>query len=183
MTRKHFITISFLSLFVLVFIFLTEISFGARVEEEARLKTAYIYNFCKYVTWPAPPDNTPLEICVLGQDALTPLLTTLTKKKIMGKEVVVKPHSSCSTTDCCDVLFISATKESNLNNIIQSLEGHPILTISDIEGFARKKGMIELVKRGNKIRFIINKQSLDNAELILSSRLLKLATIVSEEKD
>lgn len=182
MTRNRFIKIAGLSLTLLLFFFVAEITFGARVEEEARVKTAYIYNFCKYVTWPDSADEDPIDICILGQDPLVEQLAMLEQKQVQSRNIVVKSFSSCSAAQCCEVLFISVTEKEDLAAITQSLKGLPILTISDIKGFAQKGGMIELVKQENKIRFIINKQRLDDAKLTMSSRLLKLATIVDGEQ-
>ncbi len=182
MTRNRFIKITGLSLTLLLFFFVAEITFGARVEEEARVKTAYIYNFCKYVTWPDSADEEPFNICLLGQDPLVEQLAMLEQKKVKSRNIVVKSFSSCSAAQRCEVLFVSATKKENLAVIIPSFKGLPVLTISDIKGFAQKGGMIELVKQENKIRFSINKQRLDEANLTMSSRLLKLATIVDGEQ-
>lgn len=182
MTRNRFIKIAGLSLTLLLFFFVAEITFGARVEEEARVKTAYIYNFCKYVTWPDSADEEPFNICLLGQDPLVEQLAMLEQKKVKSRNIVVKSFSSCSAAQRCEVLFVSATKKENLAVIIPSFKGLPVLTISDIKGFAQKGGMIELVKQENKIRFSINKQRLDEANLTMSSRLLKLATIVDGEQ-
>ena len=179
--RNRFITIAGLSFFLLIFIFPAGITLGARVEEEARVKTAYIYNFCKYVTWPALTEDASIDICILGQDQLVEQITMLEKKKIKSRNIIVNFYSSCSAAACCEVLFISDTEKENITAITESLRGLPVLTISDIKGFAQKGGIIELVKQDNKIRFIINKQRLDEAKLTISSRLLKLATIINGE--
>ncbi len=182
MTRNRFVKITGLSLTLLLFFFIAEITFGARVEEEARVKTAYIYNFCKYVTWPDSTEEESFDICILGQDPLIEQLVMLEQKKVKSRNIVVKSFSSCSAAQCCKVLLISATQKENLAAITQSLKGFPVLTISEIKGFAQKGGMIELVKQENKIRFTINKQRLDASKLTMSSRLLKLATIVNGEQ-
>ena len=54
----------------------------------------------------------------------------------------------------------------------------PILTVSDIDDFARAGGMIGLVEAEQRIRFDINLATARQANLKLSSQLLKLATIV-----
>lgn len=181
MTRNIFHTIAALSSLLLIFIFLAKITWGAREDEEVRVKTAYIYNFCKYVTWPASTEKDSLDICILGLDPLVEQLAMLEKKKIQSRNIVVNFYSADSATQCCEVLFICDTEKENVTAITESLRGLPVLTISDIKGFGQKGGIIELVKQENKIRFIINKQRLDEAKLTISSRLLKLATIINGE--
>ena len=50
--------------------------------------------------------------------------------------------------------------------------------MSDMEGFATRGGIIELLKRGNKIRFEVNVASAEAAGLTISSSLLRLARTV-----
>jgi hypothetical protein len=54
------------------------------------------------------------------------------------------------------------------------------LTVSDIGGFAQAGGMIGLVEADQRIRFDINLATTHQANLKLSSQLLKLATIVEQ---
>ena len=45
------------------------------VQSEARLKSAFIFNFAKFVEWPADAfaePNSPLVVCIVGQDPLRP---------------------------------------------------------------------------------------------------------------
>jgi transcription antitermination factor NusA-like protein len=146
------------------------------------VKTAYIYNFCKYVTWPPPAVGGPLDICLLGQDPVAAYLPTLEQKKIQDRKISVGLYSVCADMTCCEVLFISRSEEEQLKNILNMQAGKAVLTISDIQGFARQGGMVELVRQGKKLRFIINKNRVDRAGLVISSRLLKLATIYNEEQ-
>jgi len=184
MTCNRLLKLSVLLFAGLIVIFMAEMTFGARVEEEARVKTAYIYNFCKYVTWPKAVTDDPIDICLLGQDPLAEHLPTLEHKKIQSRKIVVRLYSVCSgsAVNCCEVLFISGSEKKKLGSLLNALAGNAVLTVSDIEGFARRGGMIELVRQGNKIRFVINKESVDKAGLVISSRLLKLATIVTTEQ-
>ena len=179
MTCNRLVKISILSIIVLMCICMSEMTFGARIEDEARVKTAYIYNFCKYVTWPESAAGEPLDICLLGQDPLAEYLPSLKKKTIASRNIEVQLYSICSDASCCELLFISKSEKENLEKVLSTLAGQPVLTVSDIKGFAEKGGMIELVRQGNKIRFVINRKSVEQAGLTISSRLLKLATLVN----
>ena len=55
-----------------------------------------------------------------------------------------------------------------------------VLTVSDIDRFARRGGVIGLVLEGDRIRFEVNLKAAERAQLRLSSDLLKLASIVRE---
>jgi len=155
--------------------------FAGRQAEEAQLKAAYIYNFGKYVTWPTLAAIDPVDICLLGRDSLAEPLQRLEGKKIGDREITVELLGSSAVRTDCQVLFISRSQQELLADILVQLAGDAVLTVSDIQGFARKGGMIELVRKEKKIRFIINLDSVHRAGLVISSRLLNLATILSGE--
>lgn len=153
--------------------------FAGRQAEEAQLKAAYIYNFGKYVTWPTVTATAPIEICLLGRDPLADPLQKLEEKKIKDRKITVEVLDSFSGKTDCEVLFISHSRQEQLAGILTELSDRAVLTVSDIQGFAGKGGMIELVKKDNKIRFVINLDRVHRSGLVISSRLLSLATILS----
>jgi len=163
----------------LLFVLQPEPVFAGRQAEEAQLKAAYIYNFGKYVTWPTISATDPLEICLLGPDPLADPLEKLEERKIGDREITFDLLDSASGKTDCEVLFISRSQQEQLAAILAELKGNAVLTVSDIQGFARKGGMIELVKKEHKIRFIINLDSVHRVGLVISSRLLRLATVLS----
>ncbi len=65
-----------------------------------------------------------------------------------------------------------------LKSIMADLNGRSILTVSDMEDFARNRGMIRLFTSDNKIRFRINPEAAKAANVTISSKLLRLAEIV-----
>jgi hypothetical protein len=60
---------------------------------------------------------------------------------------------------------------------VRSLNGSKALTVGESEGFAVRNLTVE---RGN-VRFEINRLAADRAGLKISSKLLNLATIVTEQ--
>ena len=64
---------------------------------------------------------------------------------------------------------------------IDAAAGLPVLTVGEADNFTRDGGIISFYAQGTKIRFEINKQVAENAGLRISSRLLRLARIVSSE--
>ena len=59
----------------------------------------------------------------------------------------------------------------------------PILTVSDVEGFTHRGGMINLLTSGRKIRIEINVEEAKKFGFDISAKLLKLAHIVNGGKD
>jgi len=81
----------------------------------------------------------------------------------------------------CHILFITSSEEANLAKILSSIKGLPSLTVSDMEGFVQRGGIVRLFTAGNKIRFEVNPQAAKRSFLKISSKLLKLAKIFEED--
>ena len=65
-----------------------------------------------------------------------------------------------------------------MKEILTALDESGVLTVSDMPGFTRRGGMIQFVLEGDRVRFEINLASAENARLVLSSELLKVAAAV-----
>ena len=81
------------------------------------------------------------------------------------------------------MLFISTSEEKHFEQIFQHLKERPVLTVSETPGFAQVGGMVNFVLQDNKVRFEINLQRTREAQLKLSSKLLKLALVIDGSEE
>jgi len=136
----------------------------------------------RFVKWPeaAPAGKgDSFSICVLGQDPFGPVLdSTLAGEALDGKPVVPRRLSKPPDAGECRILFISTTEEKHLKEILTAVDDGGVLTVSDMPGFTRRGGIIQFVLEGDRVRFEINLASAENARLVMSSELLKVATNV-----
>lgn len=158
---------------------------GAHQEAgEYEVKAAFLYNFSKFVEWPAhafPDEESPFIIGILGSDPFGRNLDLLVKdKSVKGRRVEVRRLYELSGLSCCQVLFIAQSEAYRLPAIIQAIERHPILTVSDMAKFLGQGGIIMFTKEGDKIRFSINLKAASKAMVTISSKLLNLASRVEE---
>jgi hypothetical protein len=148
------------------------------------VKAAYLYNFGRFVEWPAKSTTSRAEhftVCVLGQDPFGPTLdSTLAGETIAGRVVVAKRISSAQEADGCRIIFLSPAEGGHLKKIVAELDKKAILTVSDMPQFVQLGGMIQFVLEDKKIRFEVNLTATQRAGLILSSELLKVAAAVSK---
>ena len=84
--------------------------------------------------------------------------------------------------EACHILFISSSEEERLAKIIETLKDSSILTVGEVKQFAQRGGIINFIVKENKIRFEINVDAAERAKLKISSKLLKLAIIVTDER-
>ena len=147
---------------------------------EQQLKTAYLLNFAKFVEWPEASfaeSSSPIVLGVLGENPFGDDLEQMVRgKTINNRPIVVKPCRSLAETTNCHILFISASEKARLPEILAGLSGASVLTVSEMERFTEKEGMINFIRQGTKIRFQINEGAAKKVHLTISSKLLSLAS-------
>lgn len=148
---------------------------------EYQVKAAFLFNFAKFVEWPADAfaAGAPLSICVVGEDPFGDNLDALTKgERLNSREIAVRRLKGDDAPRGCHVLFVSGSERRRLRQVLEEVHGGGVLTVSDIDEFARAGGMIRLTKQNYRIGFEINPQAAERARLKISSKLLSLAKIV-----
>jgi hypothetical protein len=149
---------------------------SADSEVEIRLKAAYIYNFARFVEWPARSGNGPVRIAVLGKGELaSPLAQIVHGKLANGRSIEVAQINSLTESDCCEILLIERSESKHLAEIVQALAGKPVLTVSDGDDGLRDGVMIAFRLLEESVRFEINQEAAERAGLKISSQLLKVA--------
>ncbi|MGE0406078.1 MAG: YfiR family protein [Candidatus Korobacteraceae bacterium] len=144
---------------------------------EYTVKAAYLFNFVKFIEWPAGVVNDNLlRVCVLGNGPLGPALEQMVtgataNGKVLQAIRITRPGEAVA----CQVLFLSASEDGRLREVLEALGASAVLTVSDLPLFSQRGGMIELVLEQGRVRFEVNLAAANAANLTLSSELLKLA--------
>ncbi len=154
---------------------------------EYLIKAGYIYNFAKLVEWPASsfaqPDS-PIVIGIVGNDPFGPIIDkVLEGKKVNGHPFLIKRLKAIADVKECHILFIGSSLGPHVAETIRMTRGTPVLTISEIPGFADRGGIINLTLEQNKVRFEVNVDAAKEADLNISSRLLVLAKVIQQSGD
>lgn len=147
---------------------------------EPSLKAAFIHNFVKFTQWPRDvlPPAAPLAVCVLGDAAFSDVLGSYVKgRPVDGHDIVVSPVAEARVRPC-HILYVSGITAKRAAQVVADLDGVPVLTVSDLDDFAKAGGMAQLYVEGGTIRFKVNIDSTRSSRLQFSSRLLALATLV-----
>ncbi|RLD64634.1 MAG: YfiR family protein [Bacteroidetes bacterium] len=154
---------------------------------EYEVKAAYIFNFAKFVKW---PDNSfsnktsPFVLGIYGNNPFGVILTkTIQNRTVNGRKWVIKFINNPKDVQNCHLLFISQLKKSELYRVLNETKNKPILTIGDnIEDFCISGGILNFTQQYSKHRFEINKDIAIQSNLIISSKLLILAKIISSDE-
>jgi hypothetical protein len=149
------------------------------VVTEYKLKAAFIYNFAKFVEWPAEKlenGNSPLVIGVLGPNPFgDELENALRGRQINGRPVIVREYDSVEAARGSHLLFINLSEESKLR---KALKEYGVLTVGQSESFVRNGGIITFTFTDDKLRFEINMAAAAQNGLKISAQLQKLAKTV-----
>ena len=151
---------------------------------EYQVKAAFLYNFAKFVEWPAQsfkgPDD-PIAICVVGQNPFGSMLEDTVKgKRLEGRAFVVRTVADVQQAGGCHILFVSSSEREHLQSILASIKTTGILTVGETAGFAKDGGIINFKLDGGMVRFEINIDAAAKEGLQIRSNLLSLAQIVKK---
>jgi hypothetical protein len=154
---------------------------GDMEQRKYPIMAAYVYNLTQFTVWPADVPGNRFALCVLGKSPFGELLTPLKDKTARGNNfsLVYLPSATPAIRDC-DVLFITESQKENMASILTTLKNSPVLTVSNIDGFAEAGGIVEFARENTRIALRINIQAMRDARLSISSKLLSLARIINE---
>lgn len=177
-----------LTLVVLGCLLLTARAAEAQDVTEPSLRANFVLGFAKFTTWPEDvlPPKGPLKACVLADQAFTDVLDRYAKRTapIDGHSVVVtRVAATDAALRTCHLLYIPGATPKQAYNVVTSLAGSAVLTLSDVERFAQFGGIAQFYIEGGKTHFRINKETTKRARLQFSSSLLILADFVRDDPD
>lgn len=149
---------------------------------EYQVKAAFLFNFARFVEWPAdafPSADSALQICVLGQDPFgREFEQVIVDKAVNGHRIEIAHPDGVPQARACQIVFIAASEKARLVSILQGLKGTSVLIVGDTPGFAALGGAINFVIDDGRVRFEINLKAAELAHLKISARLLTVAKVV-----
>jgi hypothetical protein len=147
-------------------------------QDERAVRAAYVFSLTKYVAWPNGRDR--LVVAVMGDGAMGPILKqVLDGKTSDGKTIRIAVHPSDAELHDCDILYVAYSSPAEVRSTLRRIGPRSVLTVGETDRFAREGGMVALVRSGDQMQIEVNLAALRTAQLQMSSRLLRLAVIVS----
>lgn len=157
---------------------------SGRAVDEYEVKAGFLYNFAKYITWPADAfagKEAPFVIGVIGTDPFGNTFLAEEKKTVRNRQVVFRRYANLAVAKNCHILFIGNSERNAVPEVLKQLKNAHVLTVSDMERFTESGGMVRLLTVDGKIRFEVNLKKTEAAGLRVSSKMLKLATEIRNE--
>jgi YfiR/HmsC-like len=149
----------------------------AQVQSEAALKAKLTLSLTRFVQWPGGANNDSLRVCLAQRDAaITQAFAEADGQMVNGRRIQVVKAPPVSG---CNVLYVHASAE-RVSELLRAAATGPVLIVGDTEGILNLGGMVEFVPVNDSIRFDINTVAFRQAQLTVSSQVLKLARQVRE---
>ncbi len=155
-------------------------------ELEARVKAEFIERFTHFIDWPptafAGPDA-PFVLCVVGRTPVANYLDALAHTRtIKDRRVQLRRPAPSGDLSACHLVFIAPDERPRLKQILDAVDGRPIVTVADSEGFGRAGVLINLVLDSEgRVRFEISPAGARRSALTLNAQLLRLSRLVSDD--
>ncbi len=147
---------------------------------EYEIKAAMLVNFAKYVEWPGSKADVkaPLLLGVLGDDALRGALEGYSRGRgLSGRALQIRRVDQAGDAEPCHILYVAKSQRKRL---AETAPKSGVLTVGDSEAFTKAGGMIGFILKDETLRFEINLAAATQGGLVISSKLLRLATAVRQ---
>lgn len=156
---------------------------AATTASEYQIKAVFLYNFSNFIKWPDSAfehaNSEAFQICTYSENPFQrELELTVEGEKVNERVISVKHFTQLKELYRCQILYISESERNQLDQVLPALAEYPILTVSDIEGFAEQGGMIEFYLVDNRVRLIINITTARAVDLVVSANLLRVSKVL-----
>ena len=155
----------------------------AYIDREAKIKSAYLYKFIRYVQWPdaTMAADSQFVIGSVGGSSVDTYLAAIAKTRTAkGKKLVFRRVESVQQAKSCHVLFLPNHTDSQLRNtILKELHASPVLVVGESDPvYLRLGGVITFNVVNNKVRLRLSTTNASAKGLKVSSKLARLAEVI-----
>ncbi|MEO6094931.1 MAG: YfiR family protein [Fibrobacteria bacterium] len=155
--------------------------------KEYQVKAVFLFNFTQFTDWPAGTfggRDSALVIGILGSDPFGPVLDEVVSgERFQDRPIAIKRYARTEDISGCRILFIGGIDPGEAKKAFVHCKKHRILSVGESEKFAGAGGMIQFLTQHGRIRLRIDMEPVRAAGLSLSSKLLRLAEVLSATKD
>jgi hypothetical protein len=153
--------------------------------DEYQVKAAFLYNFAKFVEWPAGTfanSTDSIGICIAGQNPFGSTLEDMVQgKKVGERHFEVRRLPDTQQTRQCQILFIGAAEWRRTRALLEGVKIPGVLTVGETDDFTALGGIINFRLDGPRVRIQVDLQAAEHAKLRISSKLLSLAEIAKKQ--
>lgn len=139
---------------------------------EYKIKTAYLYNFTKFIEWPDKHSAT-FNLCIIGSSPIKAVIPSLEGKTAFDKPISIRYFDTVKQVADCHIAYFEQLDSADSAVLNTQLKN--TLTVSSQELFAEHGGMIGFALEQEKLRLHINVQAIKRQGLTISAKLIEVA--------
>jgi hypothetical protein len=151
------------------------------VDKEHQIKAAFLYNFSKYVEWPArkAAADSPIVIGAYCPDAFGALLEQIVKgRTVNGRSIAVKTLKNAVDAGTAHLVYVCGENAGLWPRVGEAVRDRFVVTVAESNETAPPDAVIVFIREGDKVRFRIDMAAGGRAGLKVSDQLQKLAVSV-----
>jgi hypothetical protein len=173
--------------FLLLATLLAGVRAGAQTPmSESQVKAMFVYNFLKFVEWPAESrrPGVPFVVLIIGDGPTADATEQFLESKTIGEQkIFVRRTRWDQSLEGARAVFVLESDGKRLHRILDAAASASVLTIGEGEGFTTRGGVISLLVEDRKVRFDVDTTAAQVAGLRVSSKLLALTHAVRSSTD
>jgi hypothetical protein len=170
---------------------------------EHQIKAAFLFNFVQFTDWPKGKISEPNAIIIglLGEHQFGNAFDPVKDKSVRDKRLIIRNlggfRRSFTQDEAgklelaryieqlrkCHLLFICEAERDNFKAILDAVKGYGVLTVGETSDFLNYGGIITFIPGTPKSVFEVNLNTCEREGLKISSKVLRLARKVIEDKN
>ncbi len=159
---------------------------GGTLKDEYTVKAALVYNFARFCEWPEEAfeeDQSTLRVVVYGDLGLESIFSAINGMQVGERRIEVVQAETPEKIPPCQLLFLAKTERDDWPQIVALLGDSPVLTVGEMNGFLESAGVMNLHLINSKVSFEVNLDQARINNIVISSRILKLASSVINKRE
>ncbi len=143
-------------------------------EVKPQNKALYLINFTKYFDW----THENISIGFVGD---SPIFDEMRKLLTRDSYIRLLDNLQDDQVSGCDMIFLPKAHNERFAVLQEVIGSRPVILVTDSEELISEGAEISFyVASGNKLRFIVNREELENTGIRMSTKLLSYAKVLSE---
>lgn len=150
------------------------------------VKAGFLFNFAKYVEWPAEAfdhPRAPIRIGIAGDDPFGPVLERALKdKSVNGRGFTIERYRDPADVKRCHILFVAGTDRARAALFLDAAKEPGVLTVGESKDFARNGGVVTVLIEDGKPKLEVNLEAARDQKVTINAKLLRVAVLVKAER-
>jgi hypothetical protein len=147
------------------------------------VEAAFLRNFTHYITWPEKAftdPHSPWRICILGSDPFGEVLErTFEGRTEQGRPFTILRTREPAELQQCQIVYVAYKVSANRRAALSSLQGLPVLTVSNAPDFLQEGGIIRFDVT-DYVELSVNLDQARAASLSVQTKVLEVSRAVIE---